>query len=105
MVGDTVVSDGVEFVVIWDGGEGLIADRPTKPNVFWTPPKRIYNKKSEFWTRPRGPVSPVDKAQESEESSALVLYDGREDRDVERRGGSGECEGREEESVREEGLL
>lgn len=44
MVGDTIVSEGQEFIVVWDGGEGLIADRPSKVSDTWAAPKRIYNK-------------------------------------------------------------
>lgn len=43
MIGETVTSDGIEFVVVWAGGEGLIADRETI-NLDWTAPKRLYNK-------------------------------------------------------------
>lgn len=52
-VGDRYLSDGLELEVIWDGGEGLTADVQTKPSEIWTPPKRIYNKKSDYWTKPR----------------------------------------------------
>jgi hypothetical protein len=64
-IGDTVVSDGVEFEVVWDGGEGLVGSRQTKPIGFWTPPKRLYNKKSDFWDKPRTKVgvdNPVEQA-------------------------------------------
>lgn len=44
MLGDTVVSDGKEFIVIWDGGEGLIPARETRVSDTWESPKRIYNK-------------------------------------------------------------
>lgn len=57
MIGDTIVNDGIEFEVIWDGGEGLIPPRDTKNIGFWTPPKRLYNKKSEYWTREKTPDS------------------------------------------------
>jgi hypothetical protein len=49
MVGDTVVIDGVEYEILWAGGEGLIEDRQTKPTELWRPPGRIYNKKSPIW--------------------------------------------------------
>lgn len=67
-IGRVVVSEGVEFEVIWAGGEGLIPDRATKPSQFWTAPKRIYNKKSDFWTTPRTkPVvdKPVQKPEDT----------------------------------------
>lgn len=51
MVGDTVTVDGEEYEVVWDGGEGLIGDRVTKVTGFWTPPKRLYNKKSDYWEK------------------------------------------------------
>lgn len=41
MIGDSVTDGDDEFVVVWSGGEGLIAERPTKPSGFWTPPKRL----------------------------------------------------------------
>lgn len=41
MIGDSVTDGDDEFVVVWSGGEGLIADRPTKPSGFWSPPKRL----------------------------------------------------------------
>lgn len=44
MVGDIITIDGVEYEVLWSGGEGLIPSRVTKITGFWTPPKRIYNK-------------------------------------------------------------
>lgn len=43
-VGDTVTINGVEFEVVWSGGEGLIPDRQTKVPAGWTPPPRIYNR-------------------------------------------------------------
>lgn len=48
MIGDTITDDGAWFEVIWAGGE-LLADRVTKPGMLWTPPHRIYNKKSDYW--------------------------------------------------------
>lgn len=51
MIGDIVRVGDEEFEVIWAGGEGLVADRETKITGFWTPPKRIYNKKSEYWSK------------------------------------------------------
>ena len=52
-IGDTRVVNGVEFEVVWDGGEGLCGDWATKQSELsiWTPPKRKYNKKSEFWKK------------------------------------------------------
>lgn len=49
MIGDTVIDDGKTYEVVWNGGEGLIPDRLTKPSNIWTPPKRLYNKKSDYW--------------------------------------------------------
>lgn len=48
MIGDVVMDDGELYEVVWAGGE-LIPSRETKPSIFWTPPKRLYNKKSEYW--------------------------------------------------------
>ena len=45
MIGDIYISDGVEFEVIWNGEEGLIPARDTKPGEFWKPPNRLYNKR------------------------------------------------------------
>lgn len=44
MIGDTFVLDSVEYEVIWNGGEGLIGDRPTLNTGVWEPPLRMYNK-------------------------------------------------------------
>lgn len=44
------VIDGVEYEVVWDGGS-LLPDRLTKPGDLWEPPRRIYNKKSEYWKK------------------------------------------------------
>jgi hypothetical protein len=44
MKGDIHVVDGVEMVVIWDGGEGLVPSRETKVSETWTAPGRLYNK-------------------------------------------------------------
>ena len=51
MIGDIITEDGTVYEVVWAGGDGLLPDRETKPNEFWTPPKRLYNKKSPYWTR------------------------------------------------------
>lgn len=61
MIGDQVFSDGIEFEVIWAGGEGLVPPRETKPGLFWSAPKRVYNKKADFWTNGRLPITSVDK--------------------------------------------
>jgi hypothetical protein len=53
-IGDRVVVDGEEFEVVWDGGEGLVGGRETKNLGFWEAPKRLYNKKSEYWKKPKG---------------------------------------------------
>lgn len=82
MIGDTVVDDGEtnepnsELETVWSGTlqrQGkcfdLVPDRETKPSGFWTPPKRIYNKKSDYWTKPRT----LDKADgTSDDLSSLV---------------------------------
>ena len=69
MIGDTIIDDGETYEVVWAGGEGLVPDRETKPSGFWTPPKRIYNKKSDYWTKPRT----LDKADgTSDDLSSLV---------------------------------
>jgi hypothetical protein len=47
----TVTIDGVDYEVVWDGGEGLVGERNTKPGVVWNPPKRNYNKKSDYWKK------------------------------------------------------
>lgn len=62
-LGDTVVSEGVEYEVVWDGGEGLVGERITKVTGVWTPPKRLYNKKSDYWERRKsGTADGLDKA-------------------------------------------
>lgn len=40
----TRIINGVEYEVVWAGGEGLIPDRETKVTDNWTPPHRIYNR-------------------------------------------------------------
>lgn len=42
--GSTILVDGQEFVVVWNGEVGLIGDRLSKPGLGWTPPNRAYNK-------------------------------------------------------------
>lgn len=78
-VGDVYISDGIEFEVIWDGGEGLIGGRDTKPSGFWTPPKRLYNKKSEYWAK-------KDRAKLEELDGEVVLRADRTDGGVEHSG-------------------
>lgn len=51
MIGDIYVVDGVEMEVVWAGGEGLIPSRATRVSGFWTAPKRLYNKKAEYWAK------------------------------------------------------
>jgi hypothetical protein len=48
LIGDTVIIDGVEYEIVWAGGEGLTADRETKPGDTWTPPPRLYNKTGKY---------------------------------------------------------
>lgn len=46
-IGDTVVSEGIEFEVTWNGGEGLTSNRETKSAPAITeisPRRRPYNK-------------------------------------------------------------
>lgn len=67
MIGDIVTDDGETYEVVWSGGEGLVPSRETKPSGFWSPPKRIYNKKSEYWTRKteqQTPETPVGETYE-----------------------------------------
>jgi hypothetical protein len=69
-VGDTVTVNGVEYEVIWAGGPGLIGDRETKLTGFWTPPKRLYNKKSDYWKNLKKRVdNPIEESPESEPNS------------------------------------
>ena len=70
MIGDIIKDDGETFEVVWAGGEGLIPDRETKPSGFWTPPKRIYNKKSDYWVKPR-----VDKADGTPDDPGSTIED------------------------------
>ena len=54
MVGDVYKSDGEEFEVIWDGGEGLVAPRESRPSSLWAAPlARLYNRKSAYWDLPK----------------------------------------------------
>ena len=74
MIGDIIRDDGETFEVVWAGGEGLIPDRETKPSGFWTPPKRIYNKKSDYWVTPRGEPR-VDKADGTPDDPGSIIED------------------------------
>ncbi len=47
-IGQTVTSDGIEFEVVWAGGEGLIPERTTKVGDTWEPPVRMYNKSGKY---------------------------------------------------------
>lgn len=47
MLGDLVIDDGIEFIIVWAGGEGLAADRETR-SLNWVAPKRLYNKTGKF---------------------------------------------------------
>lgn len=53
MVGDVLFLDGAELEVVWDGKGELLDSRPTKPSQFWVRPNRLYNKKSDYWSKPR----------------------------------------------------
>lgn len=44
MIGDTITVEGVDYEVLWCGGEGLVPDRQTKVGDTWRPPPRLYNK-------------------------------------------------------------
>lgn len=66
MIGDIVVVEGVEFEVVWDGGEGLVPDRITKNLNFWTAPPRLYNKKSDYWKRFDKPETGTPNSQPQE---------------------------------------
>ena len=44
MIGDVIVSDGVELETVWAGGEGLVACRPTKVSDVWVGPNRLYTR-------------------------------------------------------------
>lgn len=76
-IGDNVISDGIEFEVIWDGGEGLIPERPTKITGFWSAPKRIYNKSSDYWTKPR--IKRLKEEEDQESQAQLAKEIGFED--------------------------
>jgi hypothetical protein len=72
-VGDTVVVNGEEFEVVWSGGEGLVAVRETKSTGFWTPPKRLYNKKSDYWKNLKKKVdNPIEETSDSETRTPTV---------------------------------
>ncbi len=61
MVGETKIINGVEYEVVWDGGEGLVSERETKFIGIWDAPKRLYNKQSDYWEKPRKKViDPLD---------------------------------------------
>lgn len=49
MVGDSVIIDGVEYEIVWNGGEGLLPERDTRTHIRTLPDKRLYNKKSDYW--------------------------------------------------------
>ncbi len=46
MIGDTIIDNGIEFEVVWSGGEGLVGGYSTKDNNLgvWTHTPRHYNK-------------------------------------------------------------
>lgn len=54
------------YEVVWEGGEGLSGIKDTKSTGFWTPPKRLYNKKSEYWTKrkERKIINPIEDENE-----------------------------------------
>lgn len=43
-MGNSIIDDGVEMEVVWDGGE-LLPPRATIPDLTWEPPRRLYNRK------------------------------------------------------------
>lgn len=52
-IGDTVISEGIEYEVVWSGGEGLVANRETKFLGVWTAPPRLYNKTGNHSKKPK----------------------------------------------------
>jgi len=66
--GDTKIINGVEYEVVWNGEEGLIeGDRATKPHDLWTPPHRLYTKKSDYWSRIQSKPDVLDKPAETDD--------------------------------------
>jgi hypothetical protein len=45
----TIIDNGVEFQVIWSGGQELIGPRDSVKTSGWSPSRRLYNKKSDYW--------------------------------------------------------
>lgn len=43
-----VTIDGVDYEVVWDGGEGLVPDRVTKDTGFWEAAPRMYNRTGKY---------------------------------------------------------
>ena len=88
MKGDIVVSEGIEFEVVWDGRDDLIGYRPSNPPDSWAPPPRPYHfKNSEYWSNLRdiraearaakaargdAPEKELDKASETLEDIKLI---------------------------------
>lgn len=68
MIGDTFLDDGTEFEVVWSGGEGLIPDRESRPSDLWEPPKRAYNKKSDYWTKESDSLDKVTESADTTDS-------------------------------------
>lgn len=58
-IGDRVISEGVEYEVIWSGGP-LLAPRDSRPDDLWESPPRVYNKTGNH-TKPAHGCVVVDK--------------------------------------------
>lgn len=46
MIGDIIISNGIEFEVVFDGRQELLAPRDTAPSIIWRPKReaRKYTK-------------------------------------------------------------
>lgn len=47
-IGDTINVDGIEYEIMWAGGEGLIPERESKPSDTWQAGPRAYNRTGKF---------------------------------------------------------
>jgi hypothetical protein len=88
LVGDTVTVNGVEYEVVWAGGEGLVGHRESKTNDLWEPPKRLYNKTSDYWTKVKDEEVVINPLEDEE--NGTILRDSRADKVVESDNRSGE---------------
>ena len=48
MIGDKIVSDGEDFIVVGSGGEGLVGVRDSRTSETWEAPPRKYVKSGKF---------------------------------------------------------